>query len=237
MKQTKSNDERSKSGHSVRVHINDDRVTSCVKMRIANNKKKKNVKKCAPRESGSCGTFANERGIATVSGRKLLGHGIPSLRRHFLCPCFVPSSEEEEDTTPSEAEAQRTKLSTSTKLSHSFISPRQLSSFRFRFRRRPLERPTTHHTSRPAAYPHTSASTLKPRHKEKDLLLCVPGAACVCACVRACVSECAFSSKVGKSELSFFTCVLQYKKDLARKEGESNGSKKGNKTNYYIKTY
>lgn len=49
---------------------------------------------------------------------------------------------------------------------------------------------------------------------------------CVRVCVRACVSECAFSSKVGKSELSFFTCVLQYKKDLARKEGESNGRKK-----------
>lgn len=125
MKQTKSNDERSKSGHSVRVHINDDddRVTSCVKMRIANNKKKKKFKSVLPGKSDPAEPSPMNRRIATVSRRKLLGHGIPSLRRHFLCPCFVPSSEEEEeDTTLSEAEAQRTKLSTSTKLSHSFTS-------------------------------------------------------------------------------------------------------------------
>lgn len=67
------------------------------------------------------------------------------------------------------------------------ISPRQLSSFRFRFRRRrPLERALRHTTHRDLLPSHTPAPpTLKVRHKEKDLLLCVPGAACVCACVRA----------------------------------------------------
>lgn len=124
MKQTKSNDERSKSGHSVRVHINDDddRVTSCVKMRIANNKKKK-VQKCAPRESGSCGTFANEPGDRDCVREEA------SWPRNTISPetLFVSLFRSVirgrgEDTTPSEAEAQRTKLSTSTKLSHSFTS-------------------------------------------------------------------------------------------------------------------
>lgn len=189
MKQTKNNDERSKAA-IVRVHINDDdRVTSCVKCEYCQQQKKraKKVKSVLP-EQADPAEPSEMNGTRPVSGRKLLGHGITSLRRHFLlCPCFVSVIEEEEDTPP--AEAQRTKLSTSTKLSHSFISPRQLSSSGSGFVVVLSPYDTPHHIA--TCLPHQRLHSQGEAHPGDDLLLCVPvrWTPVLRACVRACMRE------------------------------------------------
>lgn len=190
MKQTKSNDERSKSGHSVRVHINDDddRVTSCVKMRIANNRKKKFKSvlpgKADPAEPSPMNRRERDRAREeaswpwnTISPEALLVSLVRSVSR----------GRGGRHNTVRSGSAAHKALHINEAVTFLHISPRQLSSFRFRFRRRrPLERALRHTTHRDLLPSHTPAPpTLKVRHKEKDLLLCVPGAACVCACVRA----------------------------------------------------
>lgn len=193
MKQTKSNDERSKSGHSVRVHINndDDRVTSCVKMRIANNKKKK-VQKCAPRESGSCGTFVNGslEGTRPCQGGSFLAMEYHLSGGTFRVPVSFrhPRKRGRHNTVRSGSAAHKA-LHINEAVTFLHISPRQLSSFRFRFRRRrPLERALRHTTHRDLLPSHTPAPpTLKVRHKERRTYCCV--CPVLRACVRACVRE------------------------------------------------
>lgn len=153
----------------VRVHINDDdRVTSCVKCELANQRQRVKKLKCAPRESGSCGTFGNERQTRNASGRKLLGHGITSPGRgaRTQCPYFVLRHRGRGG--HRQPEAQRTKLSTSTKLSHSFVSPRSSSSIaivRFRLRRPLALRHNTTHRDPPTPAPPSSGEA--PQYRDQ----------------------------------------------------------------------
>lgn len=181
----------------VRVHINDDdddRVTSCVKMRICQQRekrKKKSLKSALPEKADPAEPSPmNGERDHRVREEASWPWNTTTLRRHFvfvsLFRSVIEEEEEEEDTPPSAAEVQRTKLSTSTKLSHSFISsPRNCH--------RPV--PVSSSSRAPYDTPHIATCCL-PHHtsappfsqgKEKDcLLLCAPVLrACVRACVRA----------------------------------------------------
>lgn len=145
----------------VRVHINDDdRVTSCVKCELANQRQRVKKLKCAPRKSGSCGTFGNERQTRNASGRKLLGHGITSPGRgctHSV-PLFCSPPSRKRRTSPAGSAAHKALHI------NEAVTFLRLATFFVINCHRPVpvassSRPTAqHHTSRPS---HTSASILR----------------------------------------------------------------------------
>lgn len=182
----------------VRVHINDD--DSCDKlceMRIGNNgkKNKKDQKlKCAPRESGSCGTFGTVREEASWPWNNISGAA--------QCPFCVLSSRRRGRHPP--AEAQRTMLSTSTEavtflhLVATFFSHQLSSSGSGCVVLSPYDTP--HNADPPTPAPLLSGeahdsldSPPGPEGEEGPpgtTYCCVPvGCPVLRACVRACVRE------------------------------------------------
>lgn len=157
-------------------------------MRIANNKRKgqKKVQKCAPRASGSCGTFGNERNATRVREEASWPWNNIPPEALFVVSMFCFCHRGRGRHTASESAAHKAlHINEAVTFLH-LATP--IVIVRFRFRRRPLAlRHTTPHRDLPPtpAPPFSRRGTPRGRPAAVCARPVDTGAACVCACVRA----------------------------------------------------